>query len=47
MPESRSRRRSSDQRNVLYHEPSRWGIFAVIGLVVVIVAVVLAMFFLT
>ncbi len=47
MSEIRSRRRSSDQRNVLYHEPSQWGIFAVIGVVVAIVGIVLAMFFLT
>ena len=47
MSEIRSRRRSSDQRNVLYHEPSQWSIFAVIGLVVLLVAAVLAMYFLT
>ncbi len=47
MSEHRSRRRSSDQRNMLYEEPSLLGIFAVIALTVVAVSAVLAMYFLT
>ncbi len=44
---SSSRRRRSDQRNVLYREPSTLGIFAAIFVVAVVVATVLALFFLT
>lgn len=38
------RRRRSGQRNLLYDEPSVWGVYVVIGLVVVVIAGLLAMY---
>jgi hypothetical protein len=32
-----ARRKSSDQRNALYEEPSLWGVFIVIGLIVAVI----------
>jgi hypothetical protein len=38
------RRRRSDHRNLLYEEPSVWGIYVVIGLVVAVIVAVLAIY---
>ena len=39
------RRRSSDQRNMLYDEPSMWGIGIVLGIVVAAVSLLLIFLF--
>jgi hypothetical protein len=41
-----SRRRSSDQRNLLYNESSGWGIVAIVVGVVALISGLMAFFFL-
>jgi fumarate reductase subunit D len=45
MPEHGSRRRSSDQRNVLYNEPSMLGVVIAIGIIAAVIAVILIVLF--
>ncbi len=40
-----SRRRSSDQRNLLYNEPSMMGALVVIGLIALVIAIILVVLF--
>ena len=46
MSEIRSRRRRSDQRNLLYKESSLWGVYVVIGMAVLAFSVLLALYLL-
>ena len=45
MPREESRRRRSGQRNLLYREPSSWGIAVALLAVAIFIAVGLAVFF--